>query len=131
MFEKIRRIKNLIGTTIGKAPADGEFLLRETDFGTVHLDASAIRRVVERTRIAGVHEIKNVVVDRPTANAPLNIRLNLIIDYDLSAPKIGANLRDEIKAELNELFGIIDATFDIRVTKITDDIPEKRKRRVR
>lgn len=128
MFEKI---KSLIGSTFRITQKGEEFILRENDFGTIHLDTSAIRRVVEHAKISGVHEIKNVSVDKPSEEVPLNIRLSLTIDHDLSAPKIGEALRDEIKSELYQLFGISDATFDIRVTHITNEVPEKNRRRVR
>ena len=127
----LNRIKNFFGSTFKTTQSDGEFLLRETDFGTIHLDASAIRRIVERTKIFGVHEIKNVVVDPPSREVPLNIRLNLTIRHDLSPVKIGEELRDKIKDDLREIFGITVATFDIRVVRIADEIPEKRRRRVR
>lgn len=127
----LNTIKNFFGSTFKIRQSDGEFILRENDFGTIHLDASAIRRIVERTKVSGVHEIKNVVVDPPSREVPLNIRLNLIIQQDLSAVKLGEELRDKIKDELHELFDITVATFDIKVIKIADEIPNRRKRRVR
>lgn len=131
MLNRIKKIKDIFGSTFKTTRLGGEFLLRENDFGRVHLDTSVIRRVVERTKVFGVHEIKNVFVDRPSHEVPLNIRLSLTIDHDLSAVKIGEELRDEVKRELYQLFGINDATFDIRVTHITSEIPGKPKRRVR
>ena len=131
MFNGIKKIRNLFGSTFKVTQKGEEFLLRENDFGTIYLDTSVIRRVVERTKVFGVHEIKNVFVDKPSRDVPLNIRLSLTIDHDLSAVQIGESLRDEIKKELYQLFEINYATFDIRVTKITDEIPDKPKRRVR
>lgn len=128
MFEGIR---NLFGNTFRITQKGEEFTLRENDFGTIYLDTSVIRRIVEHTKIFGVHEIKRVFVDKPSEEVPLNIRLSLTIDHDLSAVKIGEALREEIKRELNQLFGIVNATFDIRVTRITNEIPAKNKRRVR
>lgn len=127
----LNTIKNFFESTFKTTQSDGEFLLRETDFGTIHLDASAIRRIVERTKISGVHEIKNVVVDPPSREVPLNIRLNLTIQQNLSAVKLGEELRDKIKDELREIFDITHATFDIKVVHIANEIPDKRKRRVR
>ena len=107
------------------------FLLRETDFGTVHVETDVIRRLVERTRVEGVHEISNIIIDAPTVNDPLQIKLNLVILQNYSAPVIGANLRDAIKEELKNLLDIRDALFDIRVTQISQNLPEVKRRRVR
>ncbi len=139
MINRIKQIKNLIGSTfskpsakkIGKSRGNGEFLLRETDFGTVHVEAAVIGRYVERMKVFGVHEIQNIVVERPVGNVPLNIRLSLIIEQNQSAPKIGADLRDAIKEMLRETFSIHEAIFDIRVTQINQNVEEPKKPRVR
>ena len=132
----LNRIKNLFGNTFGRTtfrtarPSD-EFILRENDFGTVHVETSVIRRIVERTKLEGVHEINNVTVYKPDLNNPLQIQFNLVILQNYSAPKLGANLRDAIKEELKNLLDIRDAVFDIRVTQINQILPEVKKRRVR
>lgn len=131
MFEGIKKFTNIFGSTLKVTQKGEEFILRENDFGTIYLDTSVIQRIVERTKIFGVHEIKKVFIDKPTREVPLNIRLSLTIDHDLSAVKIGESLRDEIKKELYQLFGINYATFDIRVVRITNEIPDKPRRRVR
>lgn len=133
----INKIKNLFEKTfttsrgINRSRGNGEFVLRENDFGRMHVEADVIARYVERVKVFGVHEIQNVIVERPVGNVPLNIRLSLIIEQNLSAPKIGADLRDKIKDELREIFGITVETFDIKVTKIADEVPVKPRRRVR
>lgn len=128
MFNKI---KNLIGNTFGATRSIGEFLLRETDFGTVHVEIGIIRRIIERTRLEGVHEINNIIIDAPTVNLPLQIKLDLVILQNYSAPMLGAKLRDAIKEDLKNLLDIRDALFDIRVTQVNQNLPEIKKRRVR
>jgi hypothetical protein len=131
MLERFKNFKYLMKNTFNTSRSSGEFLLRETDFGKVHVDSDIIRRFVERMKIRGVQEIRNVIIDRPTAVLPLQIKFNLIIGQNYSAPTVGANLRDAIKLELKNMFEITDALFDIRVTHISQDLPEKKKRRVR
>lgn len=134
MLDRFKNFKSMFGntfSTLSTARTSGEFLLRETNYGTVHVDANIIRRLVERTKVEGVHEIRNVVIDVPTANYPLQVKLNLIIGQNYSAPVIGANLRDAIKEELKNFVTITDARFDIRVTQINQNVPEKKRRRVR
>jgi uncharacterized alkaline shock family protein YloU len=132
MLSGFKNFRNIFGNTFSTSRASGEFLLIKTDYGTVHVDGDIIRRIVERTRVEGVNEVKNVVINLPTENYPLQIRFNLIIRQNYSAPVIGANLRDAIKDELKNFLNIIDVKFDIRVTQINQNVlPEKKKRRVR
>lgn len=133
MLNEVKKIiKNTFGrTTFRTARPSDEFLLRETDFGTVHVETDIIRRIVERTRLEGVHEIKNVSVDAPNANTSLQIKFDLVILQNYSAPTLGANLRDAIKEELKNWLDIRDALFDIRVTHINQELPAPKKRRVR
>ena len=131
MLDRFKNFRSLIGNTFNTSRASGEFLLRDTDFGTVHVESDIIRRIVERTRVEGVNEVKNVVVDVPTENYPLNIKFSLVIRPNFSAPVIGANLRDAIREELDNFFDIKDVKFDIRVAQINQQVTEKKKRRVR
>lgn len=132
MLSGFKNFKNIFGNTFSTSRASGEFLLLKTDYGTVHVEGDIIRRIVERTRVEGVNEVKNVVINLPTENYPLQIRFNLVIRQNYSAPVIGANLRDAIKDELKNFLNIIDVKFDIRVTQINQNVlPEKKKRRVR
>jgi uncharacterized alkaline shock family protein YloU len=132
MLNGFKNIKNIFGSTFSTSRASGEFLLLKTDYGTVHVEGDIIRRIVERTRVEGVNEVRNIIVNLPTDNYPLQIRFSLIIDQNCSAPVIGANLRDAIKEELKNFLNIVDVQFDIRVAQINQIVPpEKKKRRVR
>ncbi len=133
MFNKIKNLTSLIGSTFSRSRVrtGDEFLLRENDFGTIHVEAEVVRRIVERVKVNGVHEIKNIVVDVPSDNEPLKIKLNLIITQDYSAPTVGANLRDAIKEHLLEFLSIKDALFDIRVTQINKKLPETKRRQLK
>lgn len=133
MLEKIKNLKSLIGNTFSTTStrSGGEFLLRETDFGTIHADSNIIRQMVESKHVEGVQEIRNIVIEVPTEKNLLNIKLNLVIGQSYSAPVIGAKLRDAIREDLRTCLTIDDALFDIRVTQINQSVPEKKKRRVR
>lgn len=132
MITGFKNIKNIFGNTFSTSRSSGEFLLLKTDYGTVHVESDIIRRIVERARVEGVSEVKNVIINVPTENYPLQIRFSLVIGQNYSAPVIGTNLRDIIREELKNFLNIIDVEFDIRVTQINPDVmPEKRKRRVR
>ena len=128
---KLPNLKNLLGTTFTASRVGGEFLLRETNFGKVYIESDTIRQMVERTRVKGVHEIRNVDVEMPDGKRPLQIKLSLIIAQNHAAPVVGANLRDAVKSKLQDYFNIKDARFDIKVTQISQSVPEKKKRRVR
>lgn len=132
MLNGFKNMKNIFGNTFSTSRASGEFLLLKTDYGTVNVESDIIRRIVERTRVEGVSEVRNVIIDVPTEKYPLQIKFSLVIEQNCSAPVVGANLRDTIKEELKNFLDIIDVDFDIRVTQINPNvIPEKSKRRVR
>jgi uncharacterized alkaline shock family protein YloU len=133
MLKRIEKIfrNTLVKTTFRVARPSDEFILRETDFGTINIETEVIRQIVKRTNIEGVHEINNIIIYAPTANTPLQIKFNLIILQNYSAPILGGNLRDAIKEELKNWLDIRDALFDIRVTQISQNLPEPKRRRVR
>ena len=131
MLDRFKNLKSLIGNTFNTSRTSGEFLLRETDYGKVHVESDIIRRIVERTRVDGVNEVKNIVVDIPTSNYPLNIKFSLVIRTNYSAPIISAHFRDAIREELENFLDIKTVKIDIRVAQINQQAKDKTKRRVR
>ena len=131
MLNKIKSLKNFIGNTFKVTRSGEEFLLRETDFGTVHVETDIIRRIVERVKIEGLHEIQGVSVEVPNAYEPLKISVEVVIVQNYPAPLLGANLRYTVNQALRELFEIQDAILEIRIAQINQNLPEKKKRRVR
>lgn len=131
MLNRIKSLKNFFGNTFKVTRSGEEFLLRETDFGTVHVETDIIRRIVERVKIEGLHEIQSVSVEVPNEHAPLKISVEVVIAQNYPAPLLGANLRYTVNQTLRELLEIQDAIFEVRIAQINQNLPEKKKRRVR
>lgn len=131
MLNKIKSLKNFFGNTFKVTRSGEEFLLRETDYGTVHVETDIIRRIVERVKIEGLHEIQSVSVEVPNEHAPLKISVEVVIAQNYPAPLLGANLRYTVNQTLRELLEIQDAIFEVRIAQINQNLPEKKKRRVR
>jgi len=131
MLNKIKSLKNFFGNTFKVTRSGEEFLLRETDYGTVHVETDIIRRIVERVKIEGLHEIQSVSVEVPNEHAPLKISVEVVIAQNYPAPLLGANLRYTVNQTLRELLEIQDAIIEVRIAQINQNLPEKKKRRVR
>lgn len=131
MLNRIKSLKNFFGNTFKVTRSGEEFLLRETDYGTVHVETDIIRRIVERVKIEGLHEIQSVSVEVPNEHAPLKISVEVVIAQNYPAPLLGANLRYTVNQTLRELLEIQDAILDVRIAQINQNLPEKKKRRVR
>lgn len=131
MLNKIKSLKNFLGNTFKVTRSGEEFLLRETDYGTVNVETDIIRRIVERVKIEGLHEIQGVSVEVPNKYAPLKISVEVVIAQNYPAPLLGANLRYTVNQTLRELLEIQDAILEIRIAQINQKLPEKKKRRVR
>lgn len=131
MLNKIKSLKNFFGNTFKVTRSGEEFLLRETDYGTVHVETDIIRRIVERVKIEGLHEIQSVSVEVPNEHAPLKISVEVVIAQNYPAPLLGAMLRYTVNQTLRELLEIQDAIFEVRIAQINQNLPEKKKRRVR
>ena len=131
MLNRIKSLKNFFGNTFKVTRSGEEFLLRETDYGTVHVETDIIRRIVERVKIEGLHEIQSVSVEVPNEHAPLKISVEVVIAQNYPAPLLGANLRYTVNQTLRELLEIQDAIIEVRIAQINQNLPEKKKRRVR
>lgn len=131
MLNRIKSLKNFFGNTFKVTRSGEEFLLRETDYGTVHVETDIIRRIVERVKVEGLHEIQSVSVEVPNEHAPLKISVEVVIAQNYPAPLLGANLRYTVNQTLRELLEIQDAIFEVRIAQINQNLPEKKKRRVR
>jgi len=131
MLNRIKSLKNFFGNTFKVTRSGEEFLLRETDYGTVHVETDIIRRIVERVKVEGLHEIQGVSVEVPNEYAPLKISVEVVIAQNYPAPLLGANLRYTVNQTLRELLEIQDAIIEVRIAQINQNLPEKKKRRVR
>jgi hypothetical protein len=124
--------KRFIKTTLSAARASsGEFLLKKTDFGLVHVEYSVIQKIAADA-LKQLKEIQDaeVVVD-PTGSkiTPIKIRLTLTLTEGCSAPRArqaaDTVINDALKNLLQPGFYV---PVEVRVNQITRPVPQKRQR---
>ncbi len=108
-----------------------EFLLRESDFGRIHVETDLVRRIVERAAVTvdGINEA-TATVEKTAADSPLKIRFNLTLGQDYSVNDVSSDLVKAVRKILQESLEIIEVEIYVRVTDIKRKA-EKNKRRVR
>lgn len=119
MFNKILSLRNLITETFSSKHGSIEFELLKNDFGLIYEETAVIERIAERTAraIKGIHKV-SAVADKPTGTVPLKVRFNIVIKQDYSANDLSAKLIGEVKKNLDELCGIMNATVDVKITDV-------------
>ncbi|MBQ6975195.1 MAG: hypothetical protein IJQ16_01395 [Selenomonadaceae bacterium] len=129
MFGKFRELKNLLTETFSGGQGTVEFELKKTDFGKIHCETALIERIAGRSakRIKGIHSAK-ATVDSPKGNAPLKVKFTLVIKQNYSANEVSENLSVEVRKDLEEMCGIVNAMVDVRITDVEK---VERKRRVK
>ena len=119
------------GTLTAARTTGGEFLLRKTDFGLVHVEYSVIQKISTRAvaQIKGIHE-SDVIIEK-TANSvtPFKIRLTLTLDEGFSAPRtreaISTAINDALKNSLQLMFYV---PVEVEVKQITKAVTPTRRR---
>ena len=129
MFGKFLELKNLLTSTFSSGHGSVEFEIDKNDFGKIHGETALIERISEKTarKIKGISNAK-ATVDSPKGNAPLKVKFTLVIKQNYSANEVSENLSVEVRKDLEEMCGIVNATVDV---KITDVERVERKRRVK
>lgn len=119
MFNKIKSLKNLIAETFTGNHGSIEFELLKTDHGLIYEETAIIERIAERTAraIKGIHKA-SAVADKPVGTAPLKVRFNVVIKQNYSANDLSEKLIGEVKKNLDELCGIMNATVDVKITDV-------------
>lgn len=119
MFNKILSLRNLITETFNSKHGSVEFELLKTDYGLIYEETTIIERIAERTAraIKGIHKVY-AVADKPTGTMPLKVHFNIVIKQDYSANDLSAKLIGEVKKNLVELCGIMNATVDVKITDV-------------
>ena len=132
----LNKIKNLLGNSggkenfiFGKTAGSKKFLLQKTDYGTINVESSAIRRVAGRA-VIGMTSIyqAEVVVDKRDENSPFEIHFDLVLEPDNSVESVSKDLVDAVKKESEKIFAITDVEIYVRVVGINAPEISKKKR---
>jgi|GEM_PF-6638255 len=133
-------LKDLIGKILKKTKkvvtlstartSSGEFLLKKTDFGLVHVEFATIEKLANRavSELKEIHEAELAVEKTTSMVTPLRIRLTATLAEGYSAPKAKLAADMAINNALKNLLALeFYVPVDVRVKQIVQVVPQKRR----
>ena len=133
MFKDL--IRKFVKSTITAArTTGGEFLLRKTDFGLVHVGYDVIQKIADRavTQIQGIRETEVVIEKTASSVTPFKISLILALDEGFSAPRVSQAADTAINDALNQSLQLMfRVPVEIKINQIKQAVTPSRRRRVR
>ena len=128
-------VKNLFSrgtrTLTALRTSSGEFLLRKTDFGLVHVEYTTIQKIAKRAiaDIKGINEAELAVEKTSDKIVPLKIELTLSLSEGYSAIKakeaVDKAINDALRESLQLEFYV---PVDVKVEQIKQPEVEQRRR---
>ena len=100
LFRKIVK-----GTLAAARTSGGEFLLRKTDYGLVHVEYAVIKKIAERAllNLRGVSNTEVIIEKSASTVTPLKINLTLTLEEGYSAPRVSEAADKKINEALKSL----------------------------
>lgn len=133
-------LKDLIKTIVSKTKkvvtlptrtSSGDFLLKETDFGHVHVEFSVVQEIAERalSAVKGINE-SEITIEKSASNViPMKAYLNLALSEGYSAIRVSEEadkaINDAMKKFMNLEFYL---PVEVKVKQITTQAVTKRRR---
>lgn len=119
------------GTLTAARTSGGEFLLRKTDFGLVHVEYAVIQKISARAvaQVKGIHDADVIVEKTANSVTPFKISMTLTLDEGFSAPRtreeISTAINDALRNSLQLMFYV---PVEVKVNQITKAVPPTRRR---
>ncbi len=133
-------LKDLIGKFLNKTKkvvtlsaartSSGEFLLKKTDYGLVHVEFATIEKLARRalSNVKEIHEAELAVEKTASSVTPIRVRLTAVLAEGFSAPKASLAADMAINAELKELLSLdFYVPVDVKVKQIAQVVTPKRR----
>lgn len=133
-------LKDLIGKILKKTKkvvtlstartSSGEFLLKKTDFGLVHVEFATVEKLAKRavSELKEIHEAELAVEKTTSTVTPLKVRLTATLAESCSAPKVSLAADMAINTALkNSLALEFYVPVDVKVKQIVQVVPQKRR----
>lgn len=133
-------LKDLIGKILKKTKkvvtlstartSSGEFLLKKTDFGLVHVEFATIEKLAKRavSELKEIHEAELAVEKTTSTVTPLKVRLTATLAEGYSAPKASLAADMAINTALkNSLALEFYVPVDVKVKQIVQVVQKKRR----
>ena len=133
-------LKDLIGKILKKTKrvvtlsaartSGGEFLLRKTDFGLVHVEFATVEKLAKRavSTVNEIHESELAVEKTSSKVTPMKISLTAVLAEGASAPRASQLADKVINEALKESLGAgFYVPVDVKVKQIVQVVPQKRR----
>ena len=133
-------LKDLIGKFLNKTKkvvtlsaartSSGEFLLKKTDYGLIHVEFATIEKLARRalSNVKEIHEADLAVEKTASSVTPIKVRLTAVLAEGFSAPKASLAADMAINAELKELLSLdFYVPVDVKVKQIAQVVTPKRR----
>ena len=133
-------LKDLIGKFLNKTKkvvtlsaartSSGEFLLKKTDYGLVHVEFATIEKLARRalSNVKEIHEADLAVEKTASSVTPIKVRLTAVLAEGFSAPKASLAADMAINAELKELLSLdFYVPVDVKVKQLAQVVTPKRR----
>ena len=133
-------LKDLIGKILKKTKrvvtlsaartSGGEFLLRKTDFGLVHVEFATVEKLAKRavSTVKEIHESELAVEKTSSKVTPMKISLTAVLAEGASAPRASQLADKVINEALKESLGAgFYVPVDVKVKQIVQVAPQKRR----
>ena len=121
LIGKILRKTKKVVTLSAARTTGGEFLLKKTDFGLIHVEFATVEKIARRalSEVKEIHEPELVVEKTASTVTPLRIRLTTALAEGFSAPRASLAADMAINADLKK-FLVVDfyVPVDVKVKQI-------------
>ena len=125
----LKKTKRVVALSAARTTG-GEFLLKETDFGRIHVEFATVEKLARRA-LEEVKEIQEaeLAVEKTASNVtPLKIRLTAVLAEGFPAPKASLAADMAINAELKKFLAIdFYVPVDVKVRQIAQVVTQKRR----
>ena len=133
-------LKDLIGKILKKTKrvvtlstartSSGEFLLKKTDFGLIHVEFATVEKLAKRavSNVKEIHEAELAVEKTTSTVTPIKIQLTAILAEGYSAPKASLAADMAINDVLKKFLALeFYVPVDVKVKQIVQVVPPKRR----
>ena len=133
-------LKDLIGKILKKTKkvvtlsaartTSGEFLLKKTDFGLIHVEFATVEKLARRavSEIKEIHEAELAVEKTTSQVTPMKIRLTATLAEGFSAPKASLAADMTINNVLKKFLALeFYVPVDVKVKQIVPVVTKKRR----
>ena len=130
LIRKILKKTKKVVTLSAIRTSSGEFLLKETDFGQIHVEFATVEKFAQRAllELKEIHEAQVTVEKTTTSVTPMKIQLTAFLAEGFSAPKASLAADMAINAALKKFLALeFYVPVEVKVKQIVQVTAPKRR----